>query len=249
MDFEKKHWDLISSIISHDAASKQSVLNLYNYEKKNLTRNSVVILNSENIIVYDGRILRSNDRRRISFILKKKGSKKYDIKTFYEFQKDLKNQSLSFIKREMIMHKPKTLVKAIMQEICYYPELKRQFYDALNKDDSLNILDFKVPFNWTDDIHERVEEIIDKLRQIKFPVHVEFTCYYSYLFGLTKTIGQYCELNCKCDKQVNIYLVFSSNNTLGFQPFCLINKKKTLLLKSKKLNIAINRAQQIKNTR
>ena len=157
------------------------------------------------------------------FVVRLGPIKNYEIVTFYQFQKNIANFELNLFKVKLINNKPMTLKSAILKEINFYNYLKELLSDY--KYDFLEVLDFKIEFKWSDSIYDRLEEIIFKLKKINFPIHVEFSYLYCYLFSLSKTIGQYCPDKCVCDKQINIYLIYTSNNKLGFHSSLIINKR------------------------
>ena len=70
MDVKKEHWRLICNLISASTILKTHIQDLLFYEIKYKPSNTVVIVNQHNVIIYDGRVSHS-DERKVYFVLVK----------------------------------------------------------------------------------------------------------------------------------------------------------------------------------
>ena len=216
---EQKH--LINKLL-HNCTLKSHVSQLLEYEIRQRSKTSQIIINSEKELLYDGRFHMTNG---VDFkVISVEKEKKLNIFTFSEYKKNTPGVSLCV---KQGFKKPFTLKKALISEINNHIHLKTHVLNCCWNLNELKKVDNLINFNWTNELGIRLDEIKYHLDKIKFPCHINFKYVVSEKHKVFKTVYEYCTCGEKCnhDFACNIFIKSDKCLKLGFLPSNCYTKK------------------------
>ena len=198
MDDEEN--DRILNLINNNSCEDH--INLYNLYKN---RQSIKLIVVNNNLVFDSRSLSADAdadadaaakyKNEILFLTKnielnKWTFRKYDFNWKRGRFKEKPIQCSIKVLLNSFNKLPLTITQAIEKSLIYR-KLKNDFEIHLSSDCCWKeMLNYKIQLNWSDDLNQRIDEIIFKLGKINFFLHVNLIYVCSKF--LKKKIGQFC---------------------------------------------------------